>query len=375
MIDLHAYITTVREVAIRAAYHPADRRNLAALLLGFPAWQTLVRGGRALDHIVARAHLDQPIERPVFIVGHQRSGTTFLHRLLALDPRFATPKAWQLLLPAASLLRVVEAGARIERPRWTRVLEHRLFGKMATRHETGWTLPEEDDWLFLHNAATPTLSFLNAKPLTTRRYWVGDDLSADERASAMRWYRRSVQRFLLGAPAHATWLSKNPHFTGWIRTLSHTFPDARFIMLVRDPAEAIASRLSMLTQTWGQHVSRTDPRLQQVFRSSCRVYRHAESTWAALRPAQRIRVPYNRLVQDPEAVAQGIYSHFGWQMAPTVAHRLAHAAAEARRRVPGPRPKLRQFGIRASQIADELGELTPLWQSLGQQPPRGGSKR
>ena len=43
--------------------------------------------------------LRQPIERPIFITGLPRSGTTFLHRLLLEDPDNRAPRVWQTIYP------------------------------------------------------------------------------------------------------------------------------------------------------------------------------------------------------------------------------------------------------------------------------------
>src|SRR5262245_723192 len=43
------------------------------------------------------AVLDEPIERPIFITGLPRSGTTFLHRLLTLDSANRVPRVWQAI--------------------------------------------------------------------------------------------------------------------------------------------------------------------------------------------------------------------------------------------------------------------------------------
>src|SRR6202011_2245264 len=43
--------------------------------------------------------LRQPVARPIFISGLPRSGTTFLHSLLAEDPANLVPRIWQLIHP------------------------------------------------------------------------------------------------------------------------------------------------------------------------------------------------------------------------------------------------------------------------------------
>ena len=48
---------------------------------------------------VAPDILEQPIERPIFITGVPRSGTTYLHQLLTHDPANRVPRIWQLIHP------------------------------------------------------------------------------------------------------------------------------------------------------------------------------------------------------------------------------------------------------------------------------------
>src|SRR4051794_15037578 len=45
------------------------------------------------------ALLDAPIERPIFIPGLPRSGTTFLHKLMAEDPENRFPAVWETVYP------------------------------------------------------------------------------------------------------------------------------------------------------------------------------------------------------------------------------------------------------------------------------------
>lgn len=56
--------------------------------------------------------LSRPIRRPIFITGLPRSGTTFLHTLLAQDPGIAVPLSWQLVYPYPSRLGALGADFR-----------------------------------------------------------------------------------------------------------------------------------------------------------------------------------------------------------------------------------------------------------------------
>lgn len=360
--------TVVGSVALRALDEPVDRRLLAAVGLGWPALEVVVRAGQALDR-------PRPVRAPTFVVGHPRSGTTFLHRMLALDPRFAAPTARQLLLPSATLQRAASLAARLPAVRRAAEdAERRWLGPWADRHATGWSEAEEDDWLLLHAGASPTLELLTGEPGATRRWWFGDQLPAAERSAVMAWYTRCVGSLLATFPASATWLSKNPHFTGWLRTLDATFPDARFVMIVRHPEEAVASRLALADRAWRRGPARpaTDRRFVELFEQSCLLYREAEAAWATLPPERAVRVGYDRLVADPTAALVEVRARLGDAVEPAVVDRWRTAAELAARRVPGERARLRWFGIDPRRVGDRLGDLGPLWETVGRGPGRRG---
>ncbi|MFZ0716301.1 sulfotransferase, partial [Mycobacterium sp.] len=54
----------------------------------------------ALDYVFYPSHRKQPIDRPIFIIGNPRSGTTFLHRLLLGAGDMAALELWEMLFPA-----------------------------------------------------------------------------------------------------------------------------------------------------------------------------------------------------------------------------------------------------------------------------------
>jgi hypothetical protein len=77
-----------------------------------------------------------PITQPVFVTGLFRSGTTFLHRLLALDPQFRSPLMWELMEPAPSPSPKLHSGSKAEADE-VRALELALDRKARRdrRHE------------------------------------------------------------------------------------------------------------------------------------------------------------------------------------------------------------------------------------------------
>ena len=56
-----------------------------------------------LDYILVPEFEKAKVKEPVFIMGVNRSGTTFFHKLLARSNQFSTSKTWDLIIPSLSL--------------------------------------------------------------------------------------------------------------------------------------------------------------------------------------------------------------------------------------------------------------------------------
>ena len=75
-----------------------------------------------LDHLIYPRHRKQAIDRPIFIIGNPRSGTTFLHRLLLGAGGMAAFELWEMLFPAITARKLLGASSRAStgcRPRVT----------------------------------------------------------------------------------------------------------------------------------------------------------------------------------------------------------------------------------------------------------------
>lgn len=85
-----------------AGFFDPDRRFTGALLLllMFPfllLLQVMHWMLWAVDEIAFRRYRQVNIESPVFVIGAPRTGTTFLHHVLAGDPGFTTFRLWECL--------------------------------------------------------------------------------------------------------------------------------------------------------------------------------------------------------------------------------------------------------------------------------------
>jgi len=266
----------------RHAGAPLSARRLLFLLLLYPAFlvlQLLHWLGLLCDELFFRGYRRVEVNAPVFILGIPRSGTTFLHRSLAADrARFTSCTTWEALLaPSITERRLLRAAARIDRALGAPLqqLARRLCGSATsdfnTIHEVGLHAPEEDYLCLLPAGACFIL--LLAFPFAPRLRQLGqlDTLPARQREQLLQFYRSILQRQLYCHPGRQL-LSKNAAFASWAQALKTAFPDAKFLVCVREPGTALSSQLSSLAPA--RHSFGTDPDGTHTATLFTRLYAH-----------------------------------------------------------------------------------------------------
>ncbi|MDX1674162.1 MAG: sulfotransferase [Longimicrobiales bacterium] len=318
-----------------------------------------------LDDLLFPAYRRAEVEAPLFVVGIPRSGTTFLHRVLARDPRFTTPRLWELVLaPSIVQRKAVRMLGRIDgwvgRPlgRLVRRMEGRLFRALDDVHPVTLDAPEEDYFALLPAFAC----FLLVLPFPGHpAVWElarFDELPEATRRRVMAFYRSILQRHVF-VHGQRTVLSKNPSFSPMIRSLRQEFPDARFVFCVRDPLEAVPSLISSLRggaaffgwdPTAAEHTDR--------FLEMLRYYtEHALDTLPGWPAEVRAFVPMAELTEDVRRGVVALYERFGWT--PTAGFRaaLAEEHERSRRYTSGHRYALEEVGLTAGEIRARLHRM------------------
>lgn len=234
------------------------RPRRVLIMLGFlPVFalaQTLHWLGFLLDDLFFRGWRRIDVKQPLFVLGVPRSGTTRLHQVLAQDQQFTTFRTWECLFAPSVTQRLFFLGlARIDRAigapaaRLLRRVERHAFAGLDAVHPMGLTTPEED-----YFALMPVLScFILALPFPGFEHiWrIGRfdvDIEPAERRRLLDFYEACLKRHLYVHGADKRLLSKNAAFAPWALGLAQRFPDARFIVSLRDPLETVPSQLSSI---------------------------------------------------------------------------------------------------------------------------------
>jgi hypothetical protein len=183
-----------------------------------------------------------PVDRPLFVVGPPRTGTTILFELLALDPQLRAPIAYEALYPLASMGTVARrlALSEAEQELWADI--HPPFMMM---HELASHLPCECVHFLMYDFAGPYWGMIYDTPSFAT--WQLDHLEAIGRV--YRLHRRMLQTFQHQAPDQSPrqWILKSPFHVASLPALFAEYPDALVIHTHRDPRRFLASLVSILS--------------------------------------------------------------------------------------------------------------------------------
>lgn len=272
------------------------------------------------------AEVAAAVPDPIFILGHWRTGTTFLHELLQLDPRLRCPTNYQCFAPDHFPLT----------ERWITRLPGLLPAQRPMDNiSLSWGSPQEDE-LALCNLGLPSFYWRLAFPrLSGLAHLDSLDLDGwpeDRRRTWLDALRTFVAR--IGAGKGQRPVLKSPTHTGRIGWLARWFPDARFIHLVRHPYQVVPSTVHLWTTMDRAMALQHTPGTRlagQVLEVFERMYRAFEAGRPGIGAGRIVHVTHPELARDPTTVLERIYHQLDLGEFAPLRERLAvHLAARAR---------------------------------------------
>ena len=325
----HLHRAAIKEIGLTDFGDPYYREGLLALIESAKKDANLNFMGRVIVHahivrsLANRLLLEdtrrrtpdvfqRPLIPPIIVVGLARSGTTLLHRMLALDPAHRGIPAWELMYPLPR--------GTPDRRRETVQKGFRFAAKMNperdVKHPTGVDEPEE--CILLQTTTFASAGFMAVAPVFSYSDWyISQDLH-----KAYGEYRMLLQVLQAVDPERRLAL-KTPAHTRSLSTLLDTIPDALIIQTHRDPVPCVPSACSLVYSAWGMVTDRIDvPRMAEVI-----IKGFDEAASATLRRCETnpdivYDVYYDRLIDDPIGTVKEIYNHFGLLWSDTYEERL-----------------------------------------------------
>lgn len=294
-----------------------------------------------LDNILFPGYKKVRIQEPTFMLGIPRSGSTFLHRLLAKDTdNFTTLNLWEMVFAPAIIERKLFSSLGwldrlIGSPllRLLKWLDRKVFKAVRKIHRVSLFEPEEDDLVLLPIFASIFLLFPFPFPEELWGLAFFDRQTPEPvKRRIMEFYKACVQRHLYVQGTGKRFLSKNPAFSPKVDALNAWFPDSRAVCTVRNPYSALPSLLSFLSFTWERF--RNDPKgstfRDMVVELAGHWYRHPMERLPLWPGDRHAFVLYDDLIRDPKEIVERLYTRLGLAISPDFAQCLDAEREKAR---------------------------------------------
>lgn len=295
-------------------------------------------------------HADVPIQRPIFVLGLPRTGTTALHRLLCADPAHQGLEAWLTEFPQPRPPRETWEDDPIFAAMQAAFQQHHVTNpEFMGIHYMDATSPEEC-WRLLRQSGK-SIGFESLANVPRYSAWLAEQDWTD----AYERHRKNLQLIGLN-DTDKRWVLKNPSHLAALDELMAVYPDALVVMTHRDPVTSIASACSLSAEaTAGTSTTFVDATIGRTQLDMLARSWHA--FWQARQKydeAQFVDVDYREFVADPAGTVETIYRSFGISWSDEARTEVERIDAESRTGKARPQHSydLTDYGLTEEQVRD-----------------------
>jgi hypothetical protein len=318
-------------------------------LLGFLRNRFSVYGHRAAHPEIA----DVPIERPLFIVGFPRTGTTILFNLLAQDPANRVPLGWEVQFPhPPPQSETFSTDPRIRKGRTYFGHMDTMAPSLASIHEVGAELPQECMPILAQTMLGPQFNVIFNVP--SFQAWVDEQ----SHAPAYRYHRHFLEH-LQSRHTKDRWVLKSPVHLRSLDALLTEYPDARIIFTHRDPAKTVPSLASLFYVIRGLASDSVDP--HALGKQQLQWWADSLDSAMAAREKHRDKadrfmdIQFEEVVADPVAALGRAYERFEIPWSNDVEGRMRSFLADNPRGKHGAHQyRIEDFGMTLGQIRERF---------------------
>lgn len=316
--------------------------------------------GQILRHLCTRLQVedwyrrhpeieDVPIERPLIGISLPRTGSTALSFLLAEDPSARSLRRWEASQPCPPPSTVSGPDPRIAAAE----AAGRPGGAKAHVPSTA-TGPIECQELMALDFKSQFFQAFAQIP-TYSKWLMQADLGP-----TYRYERRALKLLQWGFPAKP-WRLKCPNHLSFLPHLDRAFPDARFVMTHRDPADVIVSSAHLHLDYITKFTDHADPHYIGAF--------IVEQLSMSMRRALAFRdggnegcfydIDFRAMQRDPIGEVRGLYAWLGEPVSAAFEAGMARWWREnAENREPSVHPDAAVFGLDLARVRDLFADYT-----------------
>lgn len=294
--------------------------------------------------------LERPIDRPMFVFGLPRTGTTLLINLLNADPSRRCFLRWEALdsvPPPKPGQRKTDARYVTEQARLEMSVKYAPH--IAAMHYEDADSPTECQFAMAPSFCAQ-LYDSNAHIPSYHEWFMGTSY-----LPAFRYHKRLLQ--LLQAEVTGRWTLKNPWHPLFLDDLTTIYPDAQLVMTHRDPAEVVGSACSLVKHVRRMFSDAVDPHQvadmlldtfdQMIARSEAFRAKHGRDSIHD--------VQYAALMRDPIGTMRQLYRHFDEALSPAAeAAMRAHLADNPQGKHGKHAYSLEEYGLTKQQVREHF---------------------
>lgn len=263
--------------------------------------------------LIERAIYSRPIaatkvEKPVFILGHPRSGTTYLQYLFSRDPQFAYCSTFEGLVPHIFLTggKPLQKTMQLLMPSTRPQDNVKISASLPVEEEFAMASISETSWvhgLYFPDSLTKVFEeevIFSSMDARIKEHWQHHFEFFLKKVS----YRYQEKTLLLKSPAN----------TGRMKEIHEVFPDARFVHIHRSPYEVYQSceRLyEKVLPMLGFHKADNDKIRDYIFYFYEQIYRKYLRDREMIPASQWYEFPYEEFVRNPVTTMEKTYAHLG----------------------------------------------------------------
>jgi hypothetical protein len=245
-------------------------------------------------------------ESPLFIIGHWRSGTTFLHNMLTKDSAAGYTRTYQSVFPNNL------------KSKWLFKTFMRIFmpdERPGDGMKISADLPQEDEYAMsniTHRSFYHYFYFPSSYRSLYKKYIRFESLSEKEIEDWKRNYKQMVIKALINTNGSRAVL-KNPVNTGRMLTLSDIFPESSFIFIVRNPVIVYLSTKKFYGQlfpTLNLEVFTLEDITSLILETYEKLLKDYLSDKKQMNSDRLIEMRYDTLVENPIKEIERVYSKF-----------------------------------------------------------------
>lgn len=245
---------------------------------------------------------------PLFILGHWRSGTTFVHNIFAQDKHFGHTTTYQTVFP-----HYIMSMQGFFKPCMKFFMPDR---RPTDNMELAPDLPQEEEFALCNMTECNYYNFWIFPERMQEycdRFLTFRDITEEELEEFKKTFLKLV-KISLWNTGGTQYLSKNPPHTGRIKALSELFPNARYIYLMRNPYTVFESTRNFFLNTIKPlelNIISEEELEQNILRNYMELYHAYKEQKQILSEGTLYEVRFEDIEKDALAITQDIYSKLG----------------------------------------------------------------